>query len=146
VANSEPFTPPQSAVSQNASPTPSATLSDEAQKSVALPTFNNPDVNAFIKEYDQFARDYMDAIKAMNAGDPSKIQAMGDKSPDMLQTIPKIAAHSKQIDSRSRRKFRIEGGSRFCKRRARRIAFPAVEYSNQTPSADRPNRKLIPYA
>jgi hypothetical protein len=85
VANSEPFIPP----------TPSATLSDEAQKSVALPTFNNPDVNAFIKEYDQFARDYMDAIKAMNAGDTSKIQAMGDKSPDipdMLQTIPKIAA------------------------------------------------------
>jgi hypothetical protein len=37
----------------------------------------------------------MDAIKAMNAGDLSKIQAMGDKSPDipdMLQTMPKIAA------------------------------------------------------
>jgi hypothetical protein len=93
VANSEPFIPPQSAVSQNASPTPNATLSDEAQKSVALPTFNNPDVNAFIREYDQLSRDYMDAIKAMNAGDPSKIQAMGDKSPDipdMLQTISKI--------------------------------------------------------
>jgi hypothetical protein len=95
VTNSEPFIPPQSAVSQNVTPTTSATLSDEAQKSVALPTFNNPDVNAFIKQYDQFARDYLDAIKAMNAGDPSKIPAMGDKSPDipdMLQTIPKIAA------------------------------------------------------
>ena len=96
VTNSEPFIPPQSAVSQNASPTPSATLPDEAQKNVALPTFNNPDVNAFIKEYDQFARDYLDAIKAMNAGDRSKIQAMGDKSPDipdipdMLQTMSKI--------------------------------------------------------
>jgi hypothetical protein len=93
VASSEPFIPPQSAVSQSASPTPSATLSDEAQKGSALPTFTNPDVNAFIKEYDQFARDYLNAIKAMNAGDPSKIQAMGDKSPDipdMLQTISKI--------------------------------------------------------
>lgn len=93
VANSEPFIPPQSGVSQNASPTPSAALSDEAQKSVALPTFNNPEVNAFIKKYDQFARDYLDAFKALNAGDRSKIQARGDKSldiPDMLQAMSKI--------------------------------------------------------
>jgi hypothetical protein len=96
-ANSEPFAPPQSVAAQspklgaNAAP-----ASQIAPRNGALPTFTNPAVNAFIKTYEQFATDYLDAIKAMNGGDDSKIQAMADRSATMLDTIPKIAALLKE--------------------------------------------------
>jgi len=93
-ASSEPFTPPQFA----ASPTPSpaavtASPDNNTEKETGgLPAFSNAEVNAFVKKYEQFASDYLDAIKAMNSGDDTKIQAMADRSADMLETIPKMAA------------------------------------------------------
>jgi hypothetical protein len=96
-ANSEPFVPPQSVAAQspnlavNAAPT-----SQIVPGTGSLPTFTNPDVNAFIETYEQFAKDYLEAIKAMNTGDDSKIQAMADRSATMLDTIPKIAALLKE--------------------------------------------------
>lgn len=95
-ASSEPFTGPQSATSPSSKPagiaaaTPATNTEKEA---AALPAFSNAEVNAFIKKYEQFASDYLDAMKAMNSGgDDTKIQAMADRSAEMLDTVPKIAA------------------------------------------------------
>ena len=57
-----------------------------------MPAFGNAEVDTFIEKYEQFASDYLAAIKAMNSGDDTKIQAMADRSADMLDTIPKMAA------------------------------------------------------
>ena len=93
-ANSETFTPPRLVTSP--SPVPAAVTSatpaaNTEKKTGGLPTFGNDEVNAFIKKYEQFGSNYLDAIKAMNSGDDAKIQAMADRSADMLDTIPKIA-------------------------------------------------------
>lgn len=50
-----------------------------------LPTFAEPEVNAFVKSYAQFIDDYAGAYKAMKAGDNSKMQALQSKSME-LQT------------------------------------------------------------
>jgi hypothetical protein len=92
-ANSEPFTPPQSVPAQSPSVAANAAPANKAENEAGgLPTFSSPDVTAFIKKYEQFAHDYLDAIQAMNNGDDAKIQAMADRSADMLDTIPKMAA------------------------------------------------------
>jgi hypothetical protein len=92
-ANSEPFTPAQSSAAQSPNLAANAApASQTAPGTSLLPAFTNPDVNAFIKTYEQFAKDYLDAIKAMNSGDDSKIQAMADRSATILDTIPKISA------------------------------------------------------
>ncbi len=57
-----------------------------------LPAFSNAQVDSFIKKYEQFANDYLAAIRALNSGDDAKIQAMADRSGEMLDTIPKMAA------------------------------------------------------
>jgi hypothetical protein len=97
--SSEPFVLPQSG-SQNSSvaanPAPASQLSQETDETGTSPTFIDPQVNAFIKTYEQFGKDYLAAIKAMNRGDDSKIQAMADRSATMLDTIPKIASLLKE--------------------------------------------------
>lgn len=50
-----------------------------------LPTFAEPEVNAFVKSYAQFIDDYAAAYKAMKTGDNSKMQALQSKSAE-LQT------------------------------------------------------------
>jgi hypothetical protein len=96
-ANSEPFVPLQAVAAQRPSGAANAApASQVAEASGSLPTFSNPDVNAFIKTYEQFAKDYLDAIKAMNSGDDSKIQAMADRSATMLDAIPKISVLLKE--------------------------------------------------
>ena len=93
-ASSEPFAPAQFSASPNPSP---AAVRESAgnppeKEADGLPAFSNAEVKAFIKKYEQFANDYLAAIKAMNSGDDTKIQAMADRSADMLDTIPKMAA------------------------------------------------------
>ncbi|MGA7128467.1 MAG: hypothetical protein WBZ19_19290 [Chthoniobacterales bacterium] len=95
-ANSEPFVSQSVAAQPPNAAANAAPARQVADGRDALPTFSNPDVNAFIKTYEQFAKDYLDAIKAMNSGDDSKIQAMADRSTTMLDTIPKIAALLKE--------------------------------------------------
>jgi hypothetical protein len=95
-ANSEPFVPQSVAPQNPSSPANAAPANRVPEGSGALPNFSNPDVNTFIKTYEQFAIDYLDAIKAMNNGDDSKIQAMADRSATMLDTIPTIAALLKE--------------------------------------------------
>jgi len=93
-ASSEPFTPPQSAALPTPSPgtVPASPANSTGKETGGLPAFSNAEVNAFIQKYEQFANDYLAAIKAMNSGDDAKIQAMADRSADMLDTIPKMAA------------------------------------------------------
>jgi hypothetical protein len=50
-----------------------------------VPTFSDPDVTAFVKNYAQFVHDYEDAYKEMKAGNNSKVQALQAKSTE-LQT------------------------------------------------------------
>lgn len=50
-----------------------------------IPTFAEPEVNAFVKSYAQFIDDYAVAYKAIKAGDSSKMQALQSKSVE-LQT------------------------------------------------------------
>jgi hypothetical protein len=93
-ASSEPFPPPQSATSPSPSSAEvtSSPGNNTEKEAGGLPTLSNPEVNVFIKKYEQFASDYLNAIKAMNSGDDTKIQTMADRSADMLDTIPKMAA------------------------------------------------------
>jgi hypothetical protein len=94
-ATSEPFTPPRFAASPNPSPaavTAATPATNTEKETGGLPAFGNAEVDAFIEKYEQFASDYLAAIKAMNSGDDIKIQAMADRSADMLDTIPKMAA------------------------------------------------------
>ena len=48
-----------------------------------IPTFIDPDVNTFVKLYAQFVTDYVDAYKAAQAGDNSKLQALQPKSREL---------------------------------------------------------------
>ncbi len=71
---------------------PASPATNTEKENRGLPSFSTAEVNAFIKKYEQFANDYLAAIKAMNSGDDAKIQAIADCSADMLDTIPKMAA------------------------------------------------------
>jgi hypothetical protein len=50
-----------------------------------VPTFSDPDVTAFVRNYAQFVHYYEDAYKEMKAGNNSKVQALQAKSTE-LQT------------------------------------------------------------
>ena len=93
-ASSEPYPRPQFATSPspNSAEVTSSPGNNTENETGGLPIFSNAEVNAFIKKYEQFASDYLNAIKAMNSGDDTKIQSMADRSADMLDTIPKMAA------------------------------------------------------
>jgi hypothetical protein len=48
-----------------------------------IPQFSDPDVNAFVKTYAQFTTDYVEACKAVKAGDNSKMTALQSKAPEI---------------------------------------------------------------
>src|SRR5258705_3562797 len=45
-----------------------------------LPTFSDPDVNTFVKNYAQFVDDYITALKAAKTGDNSKLAGVQTKA------------------------------------------------------------------
>ena len=55
-----------------------------------IPTFSDADVNTFVKAYDQFVTEYVDAYKAAKAGDNSKLQAIEAKSQELQRQVPQI--------------------------------------------------------
>jgi|HubBroStandDraft_4_1064222.scaffolds.fasta_scaffold1193490_1 hypothetical protein len=55
-----------------------------------VPTFNEPDINAFVKFYAQFADDYLAAYNAMKAGKASKIRALQAKSGELQAETTQI--------------------------------------------------------
>ncbi len=55
-----------------------------------IPTFNDPDVNAFVKSYAQFVIDYVDAYTAAKTGDNSKLQALQSKSRELQAQAAQI--------------------------------------------------------
>ena len=56
-----------------------------------VPQFSNADVNAFVKSYTQFTNDYVDACKAVKAGDNSKMTALQSKAPELQAQAAQIA-------------------------------------------------------
>jgi hypothetical protein len=61
-----------------------------------IPQFSDPDVTAFVKTYAQFTTDYVDACKAVKAGDSSKMAALQSKAPELqaqaTQMVGKVKA------------------------------------------------------
>ena len=61
-----------------------------------IPQFSDPDVTAFVKTYAQFTSDYVDACKAVKAGDSSKMTALQSKAPELqaqaTQMVGKVKA------------------------------------------------------
>jgi biopolymer transport protein ExbD len=61
-----------------------------------IPQFSDADVNAFIKTYAQFTSDYVEACKAVKAGDSSKMAALQSKAPKLQaqasQMVGKVKA------------------------------------------------------
>jgi hypothetical protein len=55
-----------------------------------VPTFSNPDVNAFVKSYAQFVIDYVDAYRAAKTGDSSKLQALQPRTRELQAQVAEI--------------------------------------------------------
>jgi hypothetical protein len=60
-----------------------------------VPTFSDPDVTAFVKNYAQFVHDYEDAYKAIKAGDDAKLHALQDKSSELQSQARNVSAKVK---------------------------------------------------
>jgi hypothetical protein len=60
-----------------------------------LPTFSEPEVNAFVKTYSEFADEYVVAYEALKAGDNSKMQALQSKSAELETESAKLAGKLK---------------------------------------------------
>ena len=70
-----------------------------------LPTFSEPEVNAFVKTYAQFVIDYLDAYKAMKAGDNSKITALQAKLPELQKEAGEVAGKVKPDEAQKFQTF-----------------------------------------
>jgi hypothetical protein len=60
-----------------------------------IPTFSDPDVNTFVKAYSQFCDDYLEAYKAVKAGDNTKITALQAKLPELQSQAAAVAGKVK---------------------------------------------------
>jgi hypothetical protein len=60
-----------------------------------VPTFGDADVNTFVKTYSQFVSDYVEAVKAVKAGDNSKITALQAKAPEIQQQAAQMVGKVK---------------------------------------------------
>lgn len=60
-----------------------------------IPKFSDADVNAFVKTYAQFTGDYVDACKAVKAGDSSKMTALQSKAPELQAQAGQVAGKLK---------------------------------------------------
>src|SRR5215469_9230937 len=60
-----------------------------------IPTFSDADVNTLVKTYAQFVDDYVEACKAVKAGDNSKIEALQAKAPQLQAQAAQIAGKVK---------------------------------------------------
>jgi hypothetical protein len=60
-----------------------------------IPTFSDPDVNTFVKTYAQFCNDYLEAYKAVKAGDNSKITALQARLPELQSQAAQVAGKVK---------------------------------------------------
>jgi hypothetical protein len=60
-----------------------------------IPTFSEPEVNAFVKTYAEFADEYVVAYKAMKAGDNSKMQVLQSKSAELETESAKLGGKLK---------------------------------------------------
>jgi hypothetical protein len=59
------------------------------------PTFSDPDVTAFCKDYAKFVDDYSEAYKASKAGDNSKLSDLQTKSQDLQTKAAQVAGKVK---------------------------------------------------
>jgi hypothetical protein len=60
-----------------------------------IPQFSDPDVTAFVKSYAQFTTDYVEACKAVKAGDNSKMTALQSKAPEIQSQAAQMAGKVK---------------------------------------------------
>jgi biopolymer transport protein ExbD len=60
-----------------------------------IPQFSDADLNAFVKSYAQFTSDYVDACKAVKAGDNSKMTALQSKAPELQAQAAQMAGKVK---------------------------------------------------
>ena len=60
-----------------------------------VPQFSDPDVNTFVKTYTQFTSDYVEACKAVKAGDSSKMTALQSKAPELQAQAGQVAGKLK---------------------------------------------------
>jgi hypothetical protein len=60
-----------------------------------IPQFSDPDVNAFVKTYAQFTSDYIEACKAVKAGDNSKMTALQSKASEIQGQAAQMAGKVK---------------------------------------------------
>jgi hypothetical protein len=60
-----------------------------------IPTFSDQEVNTFVKAYSQFVDDYLEAYKAVKAGDNSKITALQAKLPELQSEAAQVAGKVK---------------------------------------------------
>ena len=64
-----------------------------------VPTFSDPDVTNFAKTYSQFVDDYVDAYKAVKAGDNTKITALQARAPQLQAQAAQVAGKLKPEES-----------------------------------------------
>ena len=64
-----------------------------------VPTFSDPDVTNFAKTYSQFVDDYVDACKAVKAGDNTKITALQARAPELQAQAAQVAGKLKPEES-----------------------------------------------
>jgi galactose-1-phosphate uridylyltransferase len=60
-----------------------------------IPQFSDPDVTAFVKTYAQFTSDYVEACKAVKAGDNSKMTALQSKAPEIQAQAAQVSGKVK---------------------------------------------------
>jgi hypothetical protein len=70
-----------------------------------LPSFSDPDVNAFIKTYAQFVDDYVTALKAAKTGDNSKLADVQTKAGALQTQATQAAGKLKPDESDKFQKF-----------------------------------------
>lgn len=64
-----------------------------------IPTFSDPDVTNFVKTYAQFVDDYVEAYKAVKAGDNTKITALQARAPQLQAQAAQVAGKLKPEES-----------------------------------------------
>ena len=64
-----------------------------------IPTFSDPDVTNFVKTYSQFVDDYVEAYKAVKAGDNTKITALQARAPQLQAQAAQVAGKLKPEES-----------------------------------------------
>jgi len=70
-----------------------------------LPTFSDPDVNTFVKNYAQFVDDYITALKAAKTGDNSKLAGVQTKAGELQGQATQAAGKLKPDESDKYQKF-----------------------------------------